>query len=81
MHFDYCTPPLGKGIRLATKPLSDWHGFATIPVPDQAGFSCVVSRAGDWTGSIIDEPPKQLWKRGVPASGVLRILPLFQKVK
>lgn len=80
LHFDYCTPPCGKGIRLTTKPLSDWHGFATIPVPGQAGFSCVVSRAGDWTGSIIDNPPTKLWARGIPASGVFRIMPLFQRV-
>ncbi|KAK7959823.1 non-ribosomal peptide synthetase [Apiospora aurea] len=39
LHFDYCTPKPGKGIRLTTKPLREWHGFATIPIPGKAGFS------------------------------------------
>ncbi|KAK8112544.1 hypothetical protein PG984_013070 [Apiospora sp. TS-2023a] len=56
LHFDYCTPKPGKGIRLTTKPLREWHGFATIPIPGKAGFSVVVSRAGDWTGQMIDNP-------------------------
>ncbi|KAK7964378.1 hypothetical protein PG988_011352 [Apiospora saccharicola] len=80
LHFDYCTPKPGKGIRLTTKPLREWHGFATIPIPGKAGFSVVVSRAGDWTGQMIDNPPTHLWTRTTPASGVFRMLPLFRKV-
>jgi len=38
------------------------------------------SRAGDWTAKIIDNPPKKLWVKGVPAWGVLRISTLFNPV-
>ena len=58
----------------------EWHGFACIPAPNEKGFSLVVSKAGDWTNDKIVEPPKQLWVRGVPCYGVLRITPLFRRV-
>ena len=43
-------------------------------------FCAVVSRAGDWTSSIIDNPPTKLWVRGIPASGVLQIAPMFRRI-
>ena len=58
----------------------EWHGFACIPVPNEKGFSLVVSKAGDWTGEKIAEPPTDIWVRGVPTYGVLRITPLFRRV-
>lgn len=58
----------------------EWHGFATVPEPGKKGYSLVVSRAGDWTAKQIDNPPSSLWVRGVPAFGVLRIVPLFRRV-
>ena len=58
----------------------EWHGFAAVPEPGKEGYSLVVSRAGDWTSKMIDEPPTQLWVRGVPCYGVLRITPLFRRV-
>lgn len=58
----------------------EWHGFATVPVPNTKGYSLVVSRAGDWTGQRIADPPKKLWVRGIPCFGVLRIVPLFKRV-
>lgn len=44
------------------------------------GYSLVVSRAGDWTGRQIENPPRALWVRGIPTCGVLRIVPLFRRV-
>ncbi|KAJ7505315.1 nonribosomal peptide synthetase 12 [Mycena galericulata] len=70
----------GHFVRLAIHPLKDWHGFATISVPNEKGFSLVVSRAGDWTNGRIIEPPTSIWVRGVPCFGVLRIVPLFRRV-
>jgi hypothetical protein len=67
-------------VRLAVHPLRDWHGFATISVPNEKGFSLVVSKAGDWTNSRIIEPPTKIWVRGAPCFGVLRIVPLFRRV-
>ncbi|KAF7365226.1 putative three-domain protein adenylation-thiolation-dehydrogenase [Mycena venus] len=80
LYFTYCTPKPGSFVRLATHPLKDWHGFATIPVPNEKGFSLVISKAGDWTTARIMEPPSTIWVRGTPCFGVLRIVPLFQRV-
>jgi hypothetical protein len=80
LHFDFCTPPAGKGLRISDRPLAEWHAFAAINAPDVAGFSIIVSRAGDWTSRTIDRPPKTIWTRGVPAAGVLTIAPLFKKM-
>lgn len=82
LHFDFGGRPLppGRAIRISDNPMREWHAFATITDPNRPGFSIVVSRAGDWTGKIIDNPPTRIWTRGVPASGVLRISPLFRKI-
>ena len=40
----------------------------------------LVSRAGDWTGALVDEPPKHVWVRGIPAVGVANVRKLFTKV-
>ncbi|KAJ3555227.1 hypothetical protein NM688_g2696 [Phlebia brevispora] len=80
MYFDYVTPKSGHFVRISNDPLMEWHGFACIPLPNEKGFSLVVSKAGDWTTEKITEPPKKLWVRGVPCYGVLRITPLFRRV-
>ncbi|KAK4221604.1 hypothetical protein QBC38DRAFT_521707 [Podospora fimiseda] len=83
LHFDFKTPRecSSLGVRITDRPLVEWHAFAAIPEPNnKGGFSLLVSRAGDWTGRIIDNPPTTLWTRGEPASGVLAIAPLFKKI-
>ncbi|CAN9104143.1 unnamed protein product [Alternaria alternata] len=80
LHFDSKIAP-GKGVRLAQHPLRDWHGFATITnEPNGKGYSVIVSRAGDFTGHLIDTAPRYIWRRGIPTSGVLRIATLFRSV-
>jgi hypothetical protein len=84
--FDYTTPVVGTAVRLAERPLVDWHGFATITNPKTAqspnatGFSLIVSRAGDFTGRTIERAPTHIWVRGIPTCGVLRIATLFRSV-
>ncbi|KAF8609148.1 nonribosomal peptide synthetase 12 [Ceratobasidium sp. AG-I] len=80
LYFDYVTPKTGHFVRISKSPLMEWHSFATIQEPNTPGFSLVVSRAGDWTGHTIENPPTQLWVRGVPTYGVLRIVPLFRRI-
>ncbi|KAH7132411.1 hypothetical protein B0J11DRAFT_226607 [Dendryphion nanum] len=80
LHFDYTTPTVGTGIRLAERPLVDWHGFATITNPNGKGFSIIVSNAGNFTKRTIDRAPTSMWVRGIPACGVLRIATLFKSV-
>lgn len=87
IHFPTNVVP-GKGVRLAMKPLGDWHGFATITNTSpsnpssnsKTGHSVIVSRAGDFTSHIIDSPPSHIYTRGIPTSGVLRIATLFSRV-
>jgi len=53
---------------------------STITPPtanNNAGFSILISRAGDWTTRIIQNPPQKLWFRGAPTLGVLRVATLF----
>lgn len=84
--FNYTTPVVGTAVRLAERPLVDWHGFATITNPktaqnpDATGFSLIVSRAGDFTGRTIERAPTHIWVRGIPTCGVLRIATLFKSV-
>ncbi|KAI0057826.1 nonribosomal peptide synthetase 12 [Artomyces pyxidatus] len=80
LYFDYVTPITGSFTRISDSPLMEWHGFATVPEPGKKGYSLVVSRAGDWTSKQIANPPKELWVRGIPTFGVLRIVPLFRRV-
>ncbi|KAF1953845.1 acetyl-CoA synthetase-like protein [Byssothecium circinans] len=79
--FDYTTPGVGTSVRLAERPLMDWHGFATITnPPGQKGFSLVVSAAGDFTKRTLSRAPSHIYVRGIPACGVLRIATLFKSV-
>lgn len=80
--FDYTTPVVGTAVRLAERPLVDWHGFATITNqgPNAKGFSLIVSRAGDFTGRTIERAPTHVWVRGIPTCGVLRIATLFKSI-
>lgn len=80
LHFDFAHLVPGRAIRISDNPMREWHAFACIMEPDKPGFSIVVSRAGDWTGKIIENPPTRIWTRGVPASGVLRMATLFKSV-
>ncbi|KAF7346331.1 Nonribosomal peptide synthetase 12 [Mycena sanguinolenta] len=80
LYFTYSTPIPGSFVRLSVHPLKDWHGFATIAVPNEKGFSLVVSKAGDWTNSRITDAPTHIWVRGAPCFGVLRIVPLFRRL-
>jgi hypothetical protein len=80
LHFDHTTTAFGKGIQLSKHPLQDWHGFATFPNPDGKSFSCLVSKAGDWTADCIQNPPTHLWKRGVLIYGFAYAMRVFRKV-
>ena len=73
-------PDTGTAIRITHSPLREWHAFATIPEPERNEFSLIVSRAGDWTANIIQNPPTKLWVRGLPTNGVLRVAPMFRRM-
>lgn len=54
-------------------------GSSPFPV-NQKGFSVLVSNAGDWTQKMIRNPPRQLYTRGAPQYGVLRVAGMFSPV-
>ena len=72
------------GLKVSTRPLFEWHAFATIPDTDENGkingFSVVVSNAGDWTNQTIMEKPERLWTRGYPMHGLLYTSKLFKRI-
>ncbi|MBB5804209.1 hypothetical protein F4560_003977 [Saccharothrix ecbatanensis] len=79
--FDYgVTPFAGSSTAVSRHPLLEWHSFANVPAPGRAGFRLTISRAGDWTGRLIDDMPTHLWVKGVPTAGVGNIDKLFTRV-
>lgn len=74
------TPVAGSFVRISDSPLSEWHSFATIAEPGKRGFSSVVSLAGDWTSKKIENPPSEIWVRGIPTTGFIHVAPLFRRV-
>ncbi|GAB2965799.1 ferredoxin reductase domain-containing protein [Saccharothrix stipae] len=79
--FDHgVTPFAGSSTAVSRNPLLEWHSFANVPTPGRPGFRLTISRAGDWTGSLIDDLPTHLWVKGVPTAGVGNIDKLFTRV-
>ena len=62
------TPTVASAIGISRSPLREWHTFATVATPGEDGFRLLVSRAGDWTGRFVDDPPSHVWVRGIPTA-------------
>ncbi len=79
--FDYgVTPFAGSSTAISVNPLKEWHHFANVPAPGKTGFRLTISRAGDFTGQLIDTLPDKVWVKGIPTAGVGNIDKLFRKV-
>lgn len=74
------TPFAGSSTAISRSPLKEWHSFANVPAPGEPGFRLTISRAGDWTGSFIDDLPPKVWVKGITTAGVANIETLFTKV-
>ena len=72
------TPMAGSTRSISRHPLRQWHSFAVIP--SAPGFRMAVSRAGDWTGDFIDNPPSHVWLRGVATAGMANYGTVFRRV-
>lgn len=83
LYFDHVSDAKScRAIKLSTSPLMEWHPFACIPEPDKnGGFSVIISRAGDWTKSIIESPspPSHFWLKEVAQYGVLWNATMFKR--
>ena len=81
VHFNHgVTPFAGSSTAISRSPLTEWHSFANVPTPGQEGFRLTISRAGDWTGALIDDLPSHVWVKGIPTAGVGNIDKLFKRV-
>ncbi|KAH6647809.1 hypothetical protein BKA67DRAFT_594706 [Truncatella angustata] len=83
LHFSHTTIRYGQGISISKHPLRDWHSFATITDrfdTPASKFSCLVSKAGDWTSSVILDPLPQVWVRGVPVYGFGYVMRVFSRI-
>lgn len=78
--FNHHTPFAGSSTAISRHPLWEWHSFANIPAPDEQGFRLIISRAGDWTGELIEQPPSHVWVKGITTAGVAHIETLFKSV-
>ena len=75
------TPGIGTTRPISRNPVVGWHHFANVPAaPGTSGYRMVISRAGDWTGRFLDDPPSHVWVRGIPTMGVANVRKLFRKV-
>lgn len=74
-------PATSSAVGISRSPLREWHAFATITTPGRPGYRLVISRAGDWTGRFIDDPPSHVWVRGVPVSAPMaKVAVLYSRV-
>jgi hypothetical protein len=80
--FDYgVTPAFASAVGISRSPLREWHAFATVSTPGRSGYRLLISRAGDWTGRFIDDPPSHLWVRGTPVSAPMaKVALLYERV-
>ncbi len=82
VRFDYgVTPAVASAVGISRSPLREWHSFATVATPGKTGYRLLISRAGDWTGRFIDDPPSHVWVRGVPTSAPMaKVAVLYERV-
>lgn len=78
--FKHTTPFPGSSNAISRHPLLEWHAFANIPAPGEAGFRLIISRAGDWTGRYIEDLPEHVWVKGITTAGVANVETLFKSV-
>ena len=80
LHFGYTNIKVGQAISISNHPLKDWHSFAGFPDSSNKGFSCLVSKAGDWTADCISRQPTLMWKRSFPTYGYGRAMMMFSQL-
>ena len=82
VRFDHgVTPAFASAVGISRSPLREWHAFATVTTPGRPGYRLLISRAGDWTGRFIDDPPSHVWVRGTPVSAPMaKVALLYERV-
>jgi hypothetical protein len=82
VRLDYgVTPAFASAVGISRSPLREWHAFATVTTPGETGYRLLISRAGDWTGRFIDDPPTHVWVRGTPVvAPMAKVALLYERV-
>ena len=82
VHLDYgVRPRYASGVGISLSALGEWHAFATVTTPGQPGYRLLISRAGDWTGRFIDDPPSHVWVRGIPVvAPMAKVASMYRRV-
>jgi hypothetical protein len=82
VHVDHgVAPAFASAVGISRSPLREWHAFATVTTPGRSGYRLLISRAGDWTGRFIDDPPSHVWVRGTPTSAPMaKVALLYARV-
>jgi uncharacterized membrane protein len=82
VHLDYgVTPAFASAVGISRSPLREWHAFATVTTPGRSGYRLLISRAGDWTGRFIDDPPMHVWVRGTAVvAPMAKVALLYERV-
>ena len=81
LKFDYGVTPFADLLTaISTNPLMEWHHFTMFLALVSLVSVSTVSRAGDWTGKLIESRPSHVWVKGIPTAGVANIEVLFKRV-
>lgn len=68
----------GSTSSISLTPVREYHSFADIPSEDGSRTRIIISRGGDWTSSVIDNPPTHFWIRSIPTAGAAYVGALFK---
>ncbi|XP_041023521.1 adenylate-forming reductase 06235-like [Juglans microcarpa x Juglans regia] len=64
--------------RISPSPLSEWHAFGIIS--DEKEHMMLAGAVGDFTKSLVSNPPSHLWVRQVHFAGLPYLVNMFERV-
>ncbi|XP_057455582.1 adenylate-forming reductase 06235 [Lotus japonicus] len=65
--------------RISPSPLSEWHAFGIIS-DGKKDHMMLAGAVGDFTKSLVSNPPKHLWVRAIHFAGLPYLVNLYQRV-
>lgn len=69
----------GLLVRISPSPLSEWHAFGIIS-DGKKEHMMLAGAVGDFTKSLVSNPPKHLWVRTMHFAGLPYLVNLYQRV-
>ncbi|XP_058103604.1 adenylate-forming reductase 03009-like [Magnolia sinica] len=71
--------PAGILGRISPSPLSEWHAFGIIS-DGKKDHLMLAGAVGDFTKSLVADPPKHLWVRSLHFAGLPYLVNMYQRV-